>query len=86
MYKICKKRIKKGTEKSIKYKRSTKGVKNMKIKLFFYYKWQQSLENFEQEVNDFMATVQVIDVKHSTATVGDSDGMGAIAGLLVLYR
>jgi hypothetical protein len=86
VYKICKKRIKKGTEKSIKYKRSTKGVKNMKIKLFFYYKWQQSLENFEQEVNDFMATVQVIDVKHSTATVGDSDGMGAIAGLLVLYR
>ena len=58
----------------------------MKIKLFFYYKWQQSLENFEQEVNDFMATVQVIDVKHSTATVGGSDGMGAIAGLLVLYR
>ena len=58
----------------------------MKIKLFFYYKWQQSLENFEQEVNDFMATVQVIDVKHSTATVGASDGMGAIAGLLVLYR
>ena len=58
----------------------------MKIKLFFYYKWQQSLENFEQEVNDFMATVQVIDVKHSTATVGDSAGMGAIAGLLVLYR
>ena len=58
----------------------------MKIKLFFYYKWQQSLENFEQEVNDFMATVQVIDVKHSTATVGDSDVMGAIAGLLVLYR
>lgn len=86
MYKICKKRIKKGTEKSIKYKRSTKGVKNMKTKLFFYYKWQQSLENFEQEVNDFMATVEVIDVKHSTATVGDSDGMGAIASLLVLYK
>lgn len=33
-----------------------------------------------------MATVQVIDVKHSTATVGDSDGMGAIASLLVLYK
>lgn len=43
----------------------------MKIKLFFYYKWQQSLENFEQEVNDFMATVQVIDVKHST-TISDT--------------
>jgi len=58
----------------------------MKTKLFFYYKWQQSLENFEQEVNDFMATVEVIDVKHSTATVGDSDGMDAIASLLVLYK
>lgn len=58
----------------------------MKTKLFFYYKWQQSLENFEQEVNDFMATVEVIDVKHSTATVGDSDDMGAIASLLVLYK
>lgn len=58
----------------------------MKTKLFFYYKWQQSLENFEQEVNDFMATVEVIDVKYSTATVGDSDSMGAIASLLVLYK
>ena len=58
----------------------------MKTKLFFYYKWQQSLENFEQEVNDFMATVEVIDVKHLTATVGDSDDMGAIASLLVLYK
>lgn len=58
----------------------------MKIKLFFYYKWQQPLEEFEQEVNDFMATVQVIDVKYSTATVGDSDDMGAIASLLVLYK
>lgn len=58
----------------------------MKIKLFFYRTWKQTLEDFEQEVNDFMATVEVIDVKYSTATVGDSDGMGAIASLLVLYR
>ena len=58
----------------------------MKTKLFFYYKWQQSLEEFEREVNDFMATVQVIDVRHSTATVGDSADMGAVASLLVLYK
>ena len=58
----------------------------MKTKIFIYDNWKQPLEEFEQIVNDFMATVQVIDVKHSTATVGDSDGMGAIAGLLVLYR
>ena len=58
----------------------------MKTKIFIYDSWKRPLEEFEQLVNDFMATVQVIDVKHSTATVGDSDGMGAIAGLLVLYR
>ena len=38
----------------------------MKIKLFIYDSWKQPLEKFEQLVNDFMATVQVIDVKHST--------------------
>lgn len=76
MYRFCK--------KCIDFEQ--KGVKNMKIKLFYYRSWQQSLEDFEQEVNDFMATVQVIDVRHSTATVGDSDGMSAIASLLVLYK
>lgn len=30
----------------------------MKIKLFIYRGWKQSLEEFEQEVNDFLATVQ----------------------------
>lgn len=57
----------------------------MKIKLFYYRSWK-TLEEFEQSVNDFMATVQVIDVKHSTATVEDSDDMGAIASVLVLYK
>lgn len=33
----------------------------MKIKLF-YQKYKQSLEDFESQVNDFMATVEVIDV------------------------
>lgn len=50
---------------------STKGVKNMKTKLFIYDSWKRSLEDFEQEVNDFMATAQVIDVKHST-TISDT--------------
>jgi len=33
----------------------------MKIKLFHYRRWQKPLEDFEKEVDDFMATVQVVD-------------------------
>ena len=58
---------------------------SMKVK-FFYHRYWESKKDFEKEINDFMATVQVIDVKHSTVTVGDSDVMGAIASLLVLYK
>ena len=35
----------------------------MKTKLFIRRGWKQSLEEFEQEVNDFMATVQVVGVQ-----------------------
>lgn len=58
----------------------------MKIKLFFYKTWKQSLESFEQEVNAFMENVQVVDVKYSEATIADSNDMGAITGLMVLYK
>lgn len=76
MYRICK--------KCIEFEQ--KGVKNMKIKLFFYKTWKQSLVSFEQEVNAFMENVQVVDVKYSEATVGNSEDMGAITGLMVLYK
>lgn len=76
MYRICK--------KCIEFEQ--KGVKNMKIKLFFYKTWKQSIESFEQEVNAFMENVQVVDVKYSEATVGNSEDMGAITGLMVLYK
>ena len=71
VYKICKKRIKKELK--------------MKIKLF-YQKYKQSLEDFESQVNDFMATVEVVDVKYSEATVGDSENMNALTSVMVLYR
>lgn len=58
----------------------------MKIKLFFYKTWKQSLVSFEQEVNAFMENVQVVDVKYSEATIGNSEDMGAITGLMVLYK
>lgn len=60
--------------------------KYMKIKLFYYRSWKQTLEDFEREVNDFMATVAVVDVKYSEATVGNSEDIDAITCLMVLYK
>ena len=57
----------------------------MKIKLF-YQKYKQSLEDFESQVNDFMATVEVVDVKYSEATVGNSEDMDTLTSLMVLYK
>lgn len=57
----------------------------MKIKLF-YQKGRQSLEEFENQVNDFIAGVEVVDVKYSEATYGNYEDMSATAGLLVIYR
>lgn len=56
----------------------------MKIKLF-YKQFKESLEDFETRINEFMATVSVVDVKFSEATEGDRDNMTATTGLLVLY-
>ena len=58
----------------------------MKIKLFIYRGWKQPLEEFEQEVNDFLATVQVVDVKISEATFGSSEDMAIGTKILVTYQ
>lgn len=58
----------------------------MKTKLFFFRGWKQSLEEFEQEVNDFLATVQMVDVKISEATLGSSEDMAVKTTLLVIYQ
>ncbi|HEM3703817.1 TPA: hypothetical protein U1C94_000074 [Streptococcus suis] len=57
----------------------------MKIKLF-YRLFNESLEVFETRVNEFMAGVEVVDVKFSEATEGDRDNMTATTGLIVLYK
>lgn len=57
----------------------------MKIKLF-YQKHKQTLEEFENQVNDFMAGVEVVDVKYTRATCGDYEAMVTQLELLVLYR
>ena len=58
----------------------------MKIKLFSRTRYTQSLEDFEKGVNDFMATVEVVDVKYSGTTVGSNKDMGVMTGVLVLYK
>lgn len=57
----------------------------MKIKLF-YQKHYQGLEEFENQVNDFMADVEVVDVKYTEATSGDYENLDTLTGLLVLYK
>ena len=61
-------------------------INNMKIKLFHYRRWQKPLEDFEKEVNDFMAIVEVVDVKYSSSSFGDSSSMDIIDGVLVVYK
>ncbi|WP_182280179.1 hypothetical protein [Streptococcus parasanguinis] len=57
----------------------------MKIKLFTHYR-KQSLEEFEKEVNDFLATVQMVDVKISESALGSSEDMAVKTTLLVIYQ
>lgn len=57
----------------------------MKIKLF-YQKHKQTLEEFENQVNDFMAGVEVVDVKYTEGTSGDYENLSTNIGLLVLYK
>lgn len=58
----------------------------MKIKLFHYRRWQKPLEDFEKEVNDFMATFEVVDVKYSSSSFGDNTIMDIIDEVLVVYK
>ncbi|HEM6241057.1 TPA: hypothetical protein U2C57_002043 [Streptococcus suis] len=57
----------------------------MKIKLF-YQRRNQSVEDFENRVNEFMAIVEVVDVKYTEATAGHYEELGTNTGLLVLYK
>ena len=56
---------------------------SMKVKLFEYTRrWEK--EDFEKEINDFMATVEVLDVKFSGTQ--SSERFDSVAIVLVLYR
>ena len=55
----------------------------MKAKLFEYAR-RRVKEDFEKEINDFMATVEVLDVKISGTQF--SEPFGSVANVLVLYK
>ena len=55
----------------------------MKIKIF-YQQQKQSLQEFEAQINNFMASVEVVDVKCTEATEGVDENLSATLGLLVL--
>ena len=48
----------------------------MKIKIF-YQQQNQSLQEFEAQINNFMASVEVVDVKCTEATEGDYENLSA---------
>lgn len=58
----------------------------MKVKLFSRTRYTQSIEDFERAVNDFMATVEVVNVKYSETTVGTGKDLGVMTGVLVIYK
>ncbi|HEM2548800.1 TPA: sporulation protein Cse60 [Streptococcus suis] len=57
----------------------------MKIKLFKKLHGEHTAD-FEARVNDFIATVDVVDVKYTEATAGYHEELGTNTGLLVLYK
>lgn len=57
----------------------------MKIKIF-YKKHQQSIEAFEEQVNDFIANVEIVDIKYTEATCGDYEAISSSIGILVIYQ
>ncbi|HGL0968648.1 MULTISPECIES: hypothetical protein [Streptococcus] len=56
----------------------------MTLQLFKYTERYWNKEDFEKEVNDFMATVEVVDIKISGNTT--SEPFASVAVVLVLYR
>ncbi|MCV6815752.1 DUF2758 domain-containing protein [Streptococcus uberis] len=56
----------------------------MKIKLFI--KKTYSIESFEEKVNSFLLTHDIIDIKLSETFGGSSESFGSNSTLLVLYR
>ncbi|HFR3432575.1 TPA: hypothetical protein ACHU8I_001693, partial [Streptococcus suis] len=59
--------------------------KNMKIKLLKNLA-KESPQDFEERVNEFMATIEVVDVKIAMASAGYSDSFGTVTHILVLYK
>lgn len=45
-----------------------------------------TLEEFEKEINDFMATVEVVDVKYSVSINKDRGYITLVDNALVLYK
>ena len=58
---------------------------SMKVK-FFYHSYIDNKENFEQRVNDFTATVEVVDVRHSEVCLSDGKRFKAFTNVMVLYK
>ena len=57
----------------------------MKIKTFGQ-KYQENNEKFDERINKFIETVEVLDIKLSSGTYGDSSELSDSSTVLVIYR
>lgn len=55
----------------------------MKIKIFYQ---RGSLTEFEEEINNFMAAVNVVDVKLTEGTYGDYEAINCSLTAVIVYR
>ena len=57
----------------------------MKIKTFGQ-KYQENNEKFDERINKFIESVEVLDIKLSSGTYGDSSELSDSSTVLVVYR
>lgn len=57
----------------------------MKIKTFGQ-KYQENNEKFDERINKFIESVEVLDIKLSSGTYGNSNELSDSSTVLVIYR
>ena len=58
----------------------------MKIKLIYLKPSKETYEEYENRVNDFMATHDVISVQYQEATYGNYEDLNITTTIMVVYQ
>lgn len=63
-----------------------KGHQTMKIKLIYRMSGRETSEEYENRVNEFMATHDVISVQYQEATYGNYEDLDTTPTIMVVYQ